>query len=331
MAAMIDALECEEFRIPSDDAGIDLFVRNKHASGMKEFGPNRTLLFVHGATYPASTSFDLALDGFSWMDFIAAQGFDVYALDLRGYGRSTRPPEMDRPAEDSQPIVRGDVALRDIAAAVRFIRERRQLNTLSLMGWSWGTTLVATYTSLNPQLVNRLVLYAPLWIRQPGPRTAALAGQRSPAYRTVTKAEAHDRWLAGVPEHARDTLIPEGWFDCWATTTWATDPKSQSTHPAELRAPNGVIQDVVEYYNVGRPYFDPARIEAPTLLVSPEWDNDTPPYMAHALFDRLPSRIENQLVSLPEGTHSMLMERNRLQLFTCVQSFLTSPGTQQIR
>jgi len=38
--------------IPSGDAGIQLFVRNKHPAG-KETSTDKILLFVHGATYPA--------------------------------------------------------------------------------------------------------------------------------------------------------------------------------------------------------------------------------------------------------------------------------------
>ena len=36
------------------------------------------MLFVHGATYPAHTAFDMQLDGMSWMDYIASRGYDVY-------------------------------------------------------------------------------------------------------------------------------------------------------------------------------------------------------------------------------------------------------------
>ena len=70
-------------------------MRNKRPADMTAFRPERTVLFVHGATYPAHTAFDLKLDGMSWMDYIAARGYDVYLLDLRGYGKSTRPKEMD--------------------------------------------------------------------------------------------------------------------------------------------------------------------------------------------------------------------------------------------
>ena len=51
-------LVAEEAMVPSGDAGIDIFVRNKHLAEMTGGSPGRTLIFVHGATYPASTSFD---------------------------------------------------------------------------------------------------------------------------------------------------------------------------------------------------------------------------------------------------------------------------------
>ena len=87
-------LVMEEMMVPSE-AGIEIYVRNKRPADMTTFRPERTLLFVHGATYPAHAAFDLKLDGLSWMEYVAARGYDVYLLDLRGYGKSTRPKEMD--------------------------------------------------------------------------------------------------------------------------------------------------------------------------------------------------------------------------------------------
>ena len=154
----------EEMMVPSEP-GIEIYVRNKRPADMTAFRPERTLLFVHGATYPANTSFDLRLDGVSWMEHIAARGYDVYLLDLRGYGKSTRPKEMDEKPEANAPIVRGATAVKDISAVVDAVLARRGIPRLNLLGWSWGTTLMATYTTQNPGKVERLVLYAPAWIR----------------------------------------------------------------------------------------------------------------------------------------------------------------------
>ena len=45
------------------DAGIEIFLRYSRQETMTAYSPTRTLLFVHGATYPAHTSFDLPLGG----------------------------------------------------------------------------------------------------------------------------------------------------------------------------------------------------------------------------------------------------------------------------
>lgn len=312
----------EEFMVPAGDAGIELFLRNKRLESMTSFSPGRTVLFVHGATYPAHTAFDLPLGGLSWMDYIAGRGFDVWSLDLRGYGRSTRPPEMAQPPEANQPIVRGETAVRDIASAAAFVRGRRSLPRLVHFGWSWGTATQARFAADNPGLVERLVLYAPVWLREGASPASAGATAELGAYRWVNQAQARERWLAGVPEAARANLIPPGWFEHWAGVTWATDPEGLRRNPPALRAPNGVLLDSREYWQANRPFYDAAKITAPTLLVVAEWDRDTPPSMANAVFPLLTASPGKRLVILGEGTHTMIMERNRGALFQAVQVFL---------
>jgi alpha-beta hydrolase superfamily lysophospholipase len=83
-----------------------------------------------------------------------------------------------------------------------------------------------------------------------------------------------------------------------------------------------VIQDGLEFFGDGKAYYDPAKITVPTLLVVAEWDRDTPPYMAQTLFPLLTNAPGKRLVMLAEGTHTIIMEKNRLKLFEAVQSFL---------
>ena len=83
-----------------------------------------------------------------------------------------------------------------------------------------------------------------------------------------------------------------------------------------------MVQDGREYWSAGRPFYDPASIAAPTLLVLAEWDRDTPPYMAATLFPLLKNSPGKRLVMLAEGTHTICMERNRGALFQTVQAFL---------
>lgn len=317
----LPALVTEHISIASDTPGIQLYIRNKRPKE-PTVSPDRILLYVHGATYPSETAFDLQLDGISWMDYIAAHGWDVYLVDLRGYGNSTRPPEMDRPAQDNPPIVTTDVAVRDVGSAAEYIRKRRGVAKINLLGWSWGTSIMGAYAAANNDKINKLVLYAPLWLRN----TPSQLGGDGPlgAYRTVLKENAKKRWLAGVPEDKAAHLIPSGWFEAWADATWATDPKSKES--GQLRAPNGVIQDLREYWIAGKPYYDPASIRVPTLIVHAEWDQDTPTYMSTALFSLLKNAPAKRMVEIGEGTHTVIMEKNRMQLFREVQLFLDEPS-----
>lgn len=95
--------------------------------------------------------------------------------------------------------------------------------------------------------------------------------------------------------------------------------------PPVLRVPNGPLVEVAENWKAGRPFFDPAAILAPTQLVVAEWDRTTPPNQALALFAQLTKSRSKRLVVLPEGTHSIFLERNRNALFTTVQAFLEEP------
>jgi len=317
-------LVSEDMMVPSDP-GIEVFVRNKRPADMTTFRPERTVLFVHGSTFPAHTGFDLKLGGFSWMDYIAARGYDVYLLDLRGFGKSTRPKEMAEKPDANPPLVRGDVALKDVDAVVDFVRKRRGISRLNVIGHSWGTSLMATYATQHPDKVERVVLYAAVWLRQIPSLIRAGAGPLG-AYREVTVEQTRARRFTGIPENKKADIFPPGWFEAWAEATWATDPVGAKKSPPVLRAPNGSVQDSLDFWSAGKAYYDPAKITAPVLLVHGEWDSDTPRYMSQALFPLLTNSPGKRYVELPEGTHVIYMEKNRLMLFEAAQAFLDEAG-----
>jgi pimeloyl-ACP methyl ester carboxylesterase len=184
---------------------------------------------------------------------------------------------------------------------------------------------MATYTKGHTEKVERLLLYAPVWIRQT-PSLIQTGPGPLPAYRTVTREVAKQRWYTGVAEDKKAALIPAGWFEAWADATWATDPEGANANPPVIRAPNGVVADSLAFFGAGKPYYDPAKITVPTLLVGAEWDHDAPPYMAQTLFPLLVNSPDKRYVELAEGTHTIMMERNRLKLFEAVQAFLEESG-----
>ena len=314
-------LEATDTLIPSGDAGIQLFVRNKHPAG-KETSQDKILLFVHGATYPAETAFDLPIEGVSMMDLIAARGYDVYLVDVRGYGRSTRPAEMSQPPAANKPIVSTKVAAHDLGVAVDYILKKRKVSKINVMGWSCGTSIAGMYTSEHNDKVNRLVLYAPQWIRNEKPAPAAANAPPLGAYRLVSRDSAKARWLKDVPADKQANLIPPGVFEAWADATWATDPESSKQKPPMLRAPNGVVDDSMNYWSAGKALYDPGKITVPTLLLHAEWDADLPSYLAQGYFAQLKNTPYKRLIELSEGTHTVMMEKNRMQFFRELMGFL---------
>lgn len=304
-----------DHRIAARDPGIELLVRNQHVTGLERVPAERVVLFVHGATFPASSTFGVDLPGGSWMSQLVSRSYDVYALDIRGYGGSTRPAAMSQPPEANPPFAGTREAVRDISAAVDFILARRHIRQLTLIGWSWGTTTVAAYAAENPDKVGKLVLVAPVWLGMNRPRFTG-------AYRTSTYESARAFATAGIPANRVEEISPSGTFGAWWAATQASDPEGESRSPPVVRSPNGVMQDFQDFWAAGKPAYEPANIRAPTLLIVGEWDATTPPSMAQGLYGKLVNARERRLILLSEGGHFMLIEKHRMRLIREVQNFL---------
>src|SRR5271154_6480230 len=148
--------------------------------------PDRVALFIHGAGTPAEVSFDVAYQDYSWMEFLARAGFDVFAMDTTGYGRSTRPAPMNDPCnlsrEQQAAFIPGLIPApcspsyphqlttiasdwNDIGAVVDHVRALRHADRLNLIAWSLGGPRAGGYASQHPDKVRALVLLAPAYNR----------------------------------------------------------------------------------------------------------------------------------------------------------------------
>ena len=186
---MRDLVTHEAF-VPSVMPDISLYVREKHPADMTRFSPERTVLFVHGATYPAGDRVRpragrVLLDGLH-----RAPRLRCVPAGVRGYGRSTRPAAMDAPAEANPPFASTEDARADVAAVADYIRRRRGIDRLCLIGWSWGCATMGSFAPCIPNWCERLVLFAPGWVRDGasaadpgGPLGAGAASRGRPRWR----------------------------------------------------------------------------------------------------------------------------------------------------
>lgn len=309
---------CEDTLIPSPAAQVRLHLRHKRLASIGHFDSKHTVLLMHGATFASVSLFDAPVEGGSFMDGLARAGFDVYAVDVRGYGGSTLPPEMLDAPERSEPAVRIGTAVEDLAAAIDHVLAVRGLARLSLAAMSWGGSVAGAYTAANNDKVERLALIAPLWLTKTPPRIDP--GGPLGAYRAVNVRRYGEAWRAAAPADQRATLIPEGWFETWLQTTLASAPAG--SQPETLRAPSGAIQDVREHWTADRPYYDPSSIRVPVLLVHAEWDVDVTHATMLDLFARLVAAPYRRWVEVGAGTHMVVLERSRWQVLQAVTTFL---------
>jgi pimeloyl-ACP methyl ester carboxylesterase len=291
---------------------------NKHRNDLQGFSAERTLVMMHGATFSSASLFDVAVAGASFMDVLAQAGYDVWAVDARGYGGSSRPAEMSRPPEESAPLVTARTAVEDFGAAVEFVCRHRDILRVNVLGMSWGATIAGTFASEVGERVEKLILVTPLWLSNEPLRIDA--GGPLGGYRIVSPRAFEAAWRSAAPEHARQDLIPDGWFEVWEKATLATD--QASLYPGAIRAPSGAVQDVRRHWTAGKPIYDPAAIICPVLIVAAEWDADVRFDMAHDLFVRLVGAPYKRLVEIGQGTHMVLMERNRRQVFDAIIGYL---------
>jgi len=175
-------------KAPSMDGQLaQIYVRERVLAGtaLRSRGlEGRVVVFVHGAGTPAEVSFDPP--GASWMAFLADAGYDVFSMDMTGYGRSTRPPAMNDPcnlAENQQaefvptlipapcPPTFAFAATtiesdwHDLDAVVEYVRALRGVGRVHLAAWSLGGPRAGGYAARHPEKVASLILLSPAYAR----------------------------------------------------------------------------------------------------------------------------------------------------------------------
>jgi pimeloyl-ACP methyl ester carboxylesterase len=281
------------------------------------------VLILHGSTFPSGNAAAWKIDGRSWMDQLAEQGYDVYALDFLGYGTSDRYPQMS--SDDSSGAALGDVPsmVQQVERAEAAIEARTHAKTLSLIAHSAGTCAAARYAELHPDKVTRLVLFG-----APTPSNADEAAEASSS--RFFQVSANDQLESFEPRVKSSGRLDTRMFPVWAAAYLASDPQSNTRHPASVRVPAGMRAAIEELDRTRKLPYDPERITSPTLVIQGEWDAVTPPSSGLGLFERIGAPFK-RLVILSQGGHRLHLERSRLQLYQEVQSFLDArPDTDSI-
>lgn len=305
----------DEVRIPGGDPGVELQLLHKAPAGKTRFADGEVVLMLHPYGVPTAKAFDVA--GYSWMDDLAARGFDVWAMDIRGFGRSTRP-------EGKQPVVYANEAARDAHAAMAHIAAERGVARVGLIGWSWGGVVAPMVAIAHPERVGRMVLlgamhsFALPFMTQPldDPAHPGQVNANLPAYQVVEPAKALGHWrmmLKGIEDVAPDSTIRliEG-------VLMDSDSTAASRQPAAIRRPMGPLVDLYAIWS-NRPIYDAAAVKAATLVVRGDRDSFADPGLAAKLTGAAGVRE----VIVPRATHWLPYEAQRNTLLDETARFLT--------
>ena len=294
---------------------------------------NPVVLFVHGAGTPGAVGFDVAYQDYSWMASLARTGFDVFAMDMTGYGRSTRPAAMNDPcnlsAEQQVALTPGvepcapsypqqmttiQSDWHDLGAVVDHLLALRNVSQVTLVAWSLGGPRAAGYAAQNPGKVRNLVLLAPAYSRDTSATPPAQVPAKGAAMTKQSQADLTALWnrQVGCPGQYEPAVLDAVW-----AAMVESDPVGATWGTGVRRAP--------AVTNWGWTKAVVAAMRTPTLMVAGEHDGQVAPSRVRDFYADLGSS-KKVLIDLACSSHNAMWEKNHRLLFHSTVEWL-SKGT----
>jgi pimeloyl-ACP methyl ester carboxylesterase len=307
-AAALPAVAAEPFwtaRYEARKGGVALAMYRKRLHAPHAGQPGLPVLFlVHGSSVSALPSFDLTVAGageYSLMNVFARWGFDVWAMDFEGYGKST--------VTSGNSDIASGVA--DLRSAMPIVERETGHAKFHFMGESSGAIRAGAFAVAEPARVDRLVLEAFTYTGRGSP-TLAKRGEQTEFYRT------HNRRPRG-----QDMILSIFTRDRPGTS----DPRVPVAM-AKAEMPNGDSVPTGTYLDMtaNLPLVDPTKLHAPVLMVRGEYDGISTEEDLLDFFAKLPSP-DKQYAVIPGAAHSVAMGLARARLWHVMHEFLTLPKT----
>lgn len=219
-------------------------------------------------------------------------GYAIYALDLRGHGRSAgQRGHVDRWAE----------FLEDVGAFVRRVGEREVGRTFFLMGHSMGGLIVLEYAEKHPEGLRGVVASGPL-LAQPGisPLKLALGRMISRVYPRFSLNAGLD-----VTAISRDPAVVEA---------YRKDPLVHDRGTARLSTELAAAQV--------RTLAGAAGWTLPLLIIHGAADRLVPASGSREFFERVPAGVDKERDEIPDGAHEPHNDMGQQQALDLLQGWL---------
>jgi alpha-beta hydrolase superfamily lysophospholipase len=219
------------------------------------------------------------------------QGYGVYALDLRGHGRS---PGQRGYINDWQEY------REDLQTFLQFIRSRETVAHYFLWGHSMGGTVSLDYALHYPESLQGLILSAP-----------ALGKVGVPAWKLAVGQALSRLWPRFQLKVGIDHTLSSR--DLAVLADYATDP---------LRHEYGTARLSAEFFKTVRWIYQHLdALELPLLLLQGDADGVTLPQSSEALFQRLQSS-DKTYRHYSESYHDLYCDLNYIEVIADIASWL---------
>ena len=277
---------------------IRLYVWEKYVEAPKD---KPVVVLCHGSATAGKESFDLQVPGkptYSLMDVLARNGFDVFAPDVRGFGRSTHPEGHMTTAEASQ----------DLNAVVDYVLKLRDVKKVNLLGWSWGTQYGGMFVMGQPSKVERYVSYAQMHVNSPdiAKRRPRIETFRQNAYVTIPEAAWKPRFYSMAPPEVSDPEV--------------VDAFAKAAVQVEVKSPTGPQLDMVTIM----PMLNPRLMPVPVMIIHGQYDDVADLDGLLPFFAQLPNP-RKQYVVVPDAGHMMHLQKGHRVFQHEVMSFFSAP------
>lgn len=293
----MESIDAEEHWVRKGPAS--LFITRKTVKSSTATVEQRPpVVLVHGSSTSAVPTFDLTVPGhpdYSFMDWLALRGWDVWALDHEGYGRSTV-------TDGNSDIASG---VEDLNLLAEFIAQSTGARTFNFYGLSSGSLRAAAFAQAAPDRVARLVLDAFVWTGEGSPtllkRREGVAQFRAFNRRAIDHDYIKSIFLRDGPE---------------ATEPAVADACAEAQLALGSSVPTGTYLDMTTRL----PIVDPGLIFAPTMIVRGEHDSIATVDDLLSFFKLLPSS-DKRFVALPGLAHIATLGIRRHLLWNTTANF----------
>ena len=262
-----------------------------------------TILFVHGSSMASQPTFDLQVPGrpySSSMDYFASLGFDVWTVDMEGYGRSTK----DR--DNNAPISQG---ADDCYAAAQYIQKLRGKKPFLVYGISSGALRAAMFAERHPEMVARLALDAMVWTGEGSP-TLAERKKKLPDFIKINRRPMSKPFIHSVFDRDHPDTAERKVIEAFADAVVALDDS----------VPTGTYVDMCSRL----PVVNPEKITVPTLIMRGQHDGIASMEDLLKFFEKLPNP-DKQFTVMSGISHASFQQKNYMMFYHILAGWFSQP------